>query len=154
MRLLASRRRSEAELNQRLQRRYAAEAVRQVVAELRVKGLLNDLDFAQEWRKQRERRRPRGRGLIAQELFRLGVDKEVVSQALEGFDAGENAYHAGRTYARRLEGRGYIEFRKRLWGHLVRKGFQPSVIRDTVGRLWRELADSLDGDEHACRDRH
>ena len=152
--MLASRPRSEAELRRRLQRRYAADVVRKVLAELWAQGLLNDLAFAQEWRKQREQHRPRGRGLIARELLSLGVEQEVVNEALAGFDAGENAYHAGHNYARRLEERDYIQFRKRLWGHLVRKGFQPSVIGETVRRLWRELADSLDRDEHACGDGH
>ena len=154
LRFLAIRARSEAEVRRRLERRYSAQAIDRVVATLTQQGYLDDAAFAQQWRTQRERLRPRGKGLLRQELLRLGVAAETIREALEDFDATGNAYQAGRTLAVRLSSTGYANFRQRLWSHLQRRGFEAAAIEETVQTLWRELADPLHRDEDAHGDEH
>ena len=125
--------------------------VEQVVANLKSQGYLDDAAFAHEWRSNRERNRPRGQGLLRQELLRLGVAPDVVREALEDFDAGENAYRAGLNLVSRLAGTDYSEFRRRVWAHLQRRGFEAAAISEAVQRLWRELADPLHRDVDACQ---
>ena len=150
LRLLAYRPRSVEELRRRLKERFSEPAVEQTVAALRTQGLLDDAAFAREWRCQRERLRPRGPATIANELRRLGVDSEVVDDALADFDAAGNAYRAAARYASRQSRQDYPEFRRKLWAFLQRRGFDAAVVRQTVERLWQELFDSdhshVDGD--------
>ncbi|MCH7522694.1 MAG: RecX family transcriptional regulator, partial [Chloroflexi bacterium] len=71
LRLLTYRSRSEAEIRRRLQGRFTGEVIDRILADLRRQGLLDDAAFAREWREQREKFRPRGPGIIRQELQRL-----------------------------------------------------------------------------------
>ncbi len=145
LRFLAYRSRSLAEVRRRLEKRHPESVIDQVIDQLLAEGYLNDAAFAQEWRSHRERRRPRSQGIIQRELLRLGVDPEVVREALDGFDNGGNAYRAGCSLARRLQGSEYSQFRRRVWSHLQRRGFDHSVIRDAVEQLWQESPDPLHG---------
>jgi regulatory protein len=102
---------------------------------------LDDVAFAKEWREQREKFRPRGAAVIRQELQRLGVDREVIQDALADFDAAANAYQAGSKYAARLPVEDASVFRRKLGGFLHRRGFDGEVLGPTVEQLWRELSD-------------
>ncbi len=139
LRLLAYRPRAVEELRRRLKERFSEQAVEQTLAGLQTQGLLDDAAFAREWRRQREKHRPRGPEIIGNELRRLGVDSEVVQEALADFDADENAYRAAARYASRLSQQDFPEFKRKLWAFLQRRGFDSSVVRQTVDRLWREL---------------
>ena len=120
---------------------YPLPVVEEVIGQLQSQGYLDDAKFAQEWRRHREEHRPRGQGVIRQELLRLGVEPEVIREALAGFDAADNAYRAALIPARRLNSSDYPRFRQRLWSYLQRRGFDHSVISDVVSRMWRELTD-------------
>lgn len=152
LRFLSYRPRSEAEVRRRLLRRYPSHLVDRVIAALREQHYLDDTAVARQWRMSRERLRPRSLGMLRQELLRLGVVGEVVEEVLEGFDAEDNAYRAGRKLALRLEGSDYPQFRRRLWGYLRRRGFGGPLVGETVERLWRELADPFDGSVDADAD--
>lgn len=152
LRFLTTRARSVAEVTRRLEPKYAADVVQEVVEDLRRRGYLDDIAFAEDWRNQRERSSPRGERQLRQELRRLGVDEELVSEALEGFDGWENAYRAASSYAQKLKITDYPLFHRRLWGYLNRRGFDSTVTSDTVRRLWRELTNSLDCDVDAGGD--
>ncbi len=145
LRLLAYRSRSEGEVRHRLQGRFTVEVIDRTLSDLRRQGLLDDAAFAREWREQREKFRPRGSGVIRQELQRLGVDREIISDALSGFDAAANAYQAGSKYAAKLPVDDSEAFRRKLSGFLHRKGFEGDVLGQTVERLRRELFDPLHG---------
>ena len=140
---LSYRARSEAEVRRRLESSHDGGVVHRVIEWLKGQRYLNDAEFAGEWRHHREARHPRGEVLIRQELSKMGVDREVVEAALEGFDAAENAYRAGQKPAARLKDAGYARFRQRLWAYLNRRGFEADVIGKTVQRLWDEQADPV-----------
>ena len=145
LRFLSYRARSRAEVRRRLEKSHSLPVIERVLGDLGARGYLDDAAFAREWRRQREARRPRGQGVIRQELLRLGVEPGVIQDALAGFDAADNAYRAALALAQRLTGSNYPRFRKRVWSHLQRRGFDHSVISDAVGQLWRQLADPLHG---------
>ena len=147
LRFLSCRPRSEAEVRRRLSGRCPPDLVDRVMTTLREQGFLDDAAFARYWRENRERHRPKGQIMLRQELLRLGVPRDTVGVALEGFDAAGNAYRAGGKLARRLAQSNYLEYRHRMSAYLQRRGFSGTVVRETVERLWRELTDSLHGDE-------
>ena len=152
LRLLSYRSRSENEMRRRLRGRFAEEVIDRTLSDLRRQGLLNDAAFARQWREQREKFRPRGPGMIRQELLKLGVDREVIREALSDFDASANAYQASSKYAAKLPREDAMVFRRKLGGFLHRRGFEGEVLGQTVERLLRELSDPLhsgiDGDGH------
>ena len=146
---LSFRPRSEAEVRRRLARRFPAELVDRVIDALRSKNYLNDEEFARRWLLDRERFHPRGSRALERELSRFGIDREVIDQALAGLDEGENAYRAGLKLAEKLVSRGCTleDLRRKLYPYLQRRGFAYSLARETVDRLWQELAPQpLDGE--------
>jgi regulatory protein len=145
LRLLGYRGRSEAEVRRRLGPRYDVQTIERVITSLTEQGYLDDAAFAAQWRSSRERRRPRGKSLLRQELRGKGIPDETIKEALEDFDGLGNAYRAGQSLASRLAGGDFTKFRQRLWSLLQRRGFEGSVIRETVQTLWQELANPLNG---------
>ena len=142
LRLLTYRARSEKEIRQRLQGRFTQEGIDRTITALLRQGLLDDAAFARQWREQREKFRPRGPAVIRRELQKLGVDTEVIQEALSDFDSAANAYQAGSKYAAKLSVADGGAFRRKLGGFLYRRGFEGDVCGQTVERLWRELSDS------------
>lgn len=140
LRLLAGRPRSVAEVRQRLRRRGAADQeAAEVIARLREEGLLDDAAFAAYWRENREAFRPRGRRLLQAELRQKGVEAEVARAALAGLDEEEQAYRAGLRRARSLVAEDEALFRRRLEGHLRRRGFGYGAVAVVLERIWREM---------------
>ena len=132
-------------MRRKLALRYPNVVVEEVIARLVEQRYLDDASFASEWRRQRERRRPRGQSVLKGELLALGVDHEVVHEAMDGTDEATNAYQAAGATARRLAGTDYARFRQKVWRYLQRRGFEQSAIRSTVERYWSELTNLLDG---------
>ena len=64
LRLLGYRSRSEAEVRRRLTLRYELQVIDRVITVLTEQGYLDDTAFAQQWRSNRERKRPRGKNLL------------------------------------------------------------------------------------------
>ncbi len=141
-RFLSLRPRSEAEVRRRLTRRFPAELVDRVIEALRDKKYLDDEEFARRWRLNRERFHHRGRQVLKRELSRFGVAREVIDQALLGLEEEENAYRAGLKLAIRLMSKDCTQedLSRKLYPYLQRRGFAYSLARDTVNRLWLELA--------------
>ena len=145
LRFISYRSRSEGEVRRRLSRRFSTDDVERAVSYLKDRDLLNDLDFAVQWRRDRESHRPRSNRIVRYELLRMGVARDVVEEALAGYDEEGNARRAGAMAAPRLAGLEYDEFRKKLSGHLARRGFTREIAMRTVDDLWRELSNADDG---------
>jgi regulatory protein len=137
---LSYRPRSESEVKARLTRRgFTAVEIDAVLVKLREQGLVDDTGFAGLWTENRREFSPRSRFLTRMELRRKGVANDVIEGAVENLDDSENAYRAGLARARRLSIADKNIFRKRLGDYLRRRGFDFSVVNDTVERVWREV---------------
>ena len=138
-RLLALRPRTVAEMREKLERRFGAQLAEETVRRLESDGLLNDAAFAQQWRDSRDRRRPRGRKLIAKELKQRGVPDDAIESALDNFDPGDAAWRAATRYAARQAGCDRITFDRKVGAFLERRGFEYGTIRETLRQLRTEL---------------
>jgi len=146
LRFLTYRARSEAEVRRRLGKKYSPAIVDQVIEALLRQHFLDDTSFAQQWRENRENHRPRAKRMVQQEMRQLGIASEVIQDSLDGFSDETNAYEAGIKLARKLANRNFSdeEFRRRISSLLQRRGFNYSIVRETVEKLHGELwADSL-----------
>ena len=137
--LLSTRPRSEAEVRVRLQSRFPAPLVEQVMAALKEQKLVDDPTFARLWTQSRESFKPRSGWAVKRELIAKGVQAALADEAVRDIDDEESAYRAGLGQARKVGGADLPTFRRRLWGYLQRRGFSQSVSRGTINRLWEDL---------------
>jgi regulatory protein len=139
LRFLSYRARSESEIRKNLRKHEIPEPViEETLERLRRDGIANDDQFAQAWVENRSAFRPRSRRMMALELRQKGLDEESVSSALAAVDDEALAYEAAQKRANRLSGLEWSEFRTKLSGFLVRRGFSYSVIAPVVTRIWNE----------------
>ena len=139
IRFISYRSRSEAEVRKRLRRGFSPHVVDGVVADLVERSLIDDAEFAAAWSDTRNRLSPRSGKAVERELLSKGVSAGTARNALASLDDADGALRAARKFARRLERDDYPAFRRRLWGHLHRRGFRPSIARPTIARIWDEL---------------
>jgi regulatory protein len=150
--LLARKSWSGRELTRRLRRRGAPpEIARSVVADLTARGYVDDQAFARWWAEARARGRRIGSQRLRQELAARGIPREMaeaaIAAAFEEVGEAERALQAGR---RRLPGllRGQpARAPARLADYLVRRGYPPAVVRQTVRALLAERGADLTGIE-------
>ena len=142
LRYVSFKPRTIAEVRKRVGRDFDQPVVEQVLASLKRYGYLDDAEYAQQWRRSRERRRPRGEFLLRQELRARGVPDSIIDDALAGLDQEGDAYRAGLRRAERWLGNQppmpYATFQRKMWDCLKRRGFPTGIVRDTANRLWRE----------------
>ena len=139
LRFLSFRPRSQAELRQRLRRHYSPPTIEAALERLEAQGLADDAAFAQFWQENRQRFRPRGKGLLRAELRHKGVGNETIAEVLEGVDEEAAARAASEKRLTSLSGLDTAQFRQRLGGHLRRRGFSWEVIGPTLVWAWERL---------------
>ena len=145
-RYLGARPRTRWELQRRLRRTGAAEAVvERTLERLTTLGYVDDRAFVRWWAEQRDRHSPRGRRMVEAELRQHGVPREIIEE-LRGAELAEPALdHHGlpssedeRALAaldRHLRGRPIPDDRKaleRIGMYLVRRGFDPETARRAI----------------------
>jgi regulatory protein len=147
LRLLSYRQRTEAEVRVRLLRKGIEPGiVVETIERLRSTGLLDDERFARSWVEGRNQRAPRSRRLLVSELRAHGVTRTIVEGAAAAIDESDAAYRAAERRARALGSLPYPQFRQRIGGLLLRRGFGYDLVRATVDRLWREAAEVNESD--------
>jgi regulatory protein len=145
LRLLERRPQSISEMRRKLKDRgFTAEAVHQVVEKLKDTGLLNDEQYAKNFVSLRASMKPEGRRLLVSKLMAHGVVRELamaaVDETLEGKDEGELAEEAATRWAKRYRGRKLDErLRKRLEGHLIRRGFGWNSVSKAMRKVGAEM---------------
>ena len=139
LRYLSYRPRSESEIRERLQRRgFDRDSIEGVVTKLREQGLVNDIEFAEFWKDNRESFSPRSQWLTRLELRQKGVAADIIDRVVGEVDDTDSAYRAALSKAGSLPLPDYQVFRSRLGEYLKRRGFSYQVINRTVERVWQE----------------
>lgn len=135
--LLARRPRSSSEIARHLRRHRISDGVVQVVIDdLTEKRLIDDSAFAAFWVEQRETFRPRSRLALRQELSQKGIEREVVSEALDGLDEIDAARRVAHKQAGRWRGLPEGEWRTKLTRYLLRQGYPYDVVNEVVSETW------------------
>ena len=134
--LISYRQRTEAELRQRLGARFDTQVIDQAVGRLKEQGLVDDAQFAHAWSASRARHSPRSSRAIARELTSKGIARPLAEAAVEDLDDDSTAREAAARFARRLADADYDQFHRRLWAHLMRRGYSGSVARRALVELW------------------
>jgi len=139
---LSFRVRSAKEVRARLERdEWPDEVIDAVLSRLQEERLLDDAQFAAMWVENRSRFRPRGTGVLRQELRQKGVEKNSIEAALPDIDEeAENALGALRSKLRSWQRYEPKEQREKALGFLQRRGFNFAVAR----AAWEKLREEED----------
>jgi regulatory protein len=138
LRLLTARARTRAELEGQLAKRgYSPEVGGRVLDRLAQVGLVDDVDFAEQWVLSRRVNAGKGKRALAAELQAKGVDDEVITAALAGIDAGAERQRAEKLVRDRLRREKLgddddAKIARRLAGMLARRGYNQTMAFDVV----------------------
>ncbi len=147
---LNRRERTAAEVRARLTRAGCGEVeIEDTIGELRTLGQLDDARFAQLFAQDRRELDGWGHERIARRLRELGVERELIDQALADEPAAE-LQRAIELLERRFprepadasEGND-VRLRERAFGVLVRKGYERDLAADAVRRWDRQRRDCI-----------
>jgi regulatory protein len=161
-RFLATRPRSRREVERRLQRAGAEDAVISATLDrLEQLGYVDDAAFVRWWAEQRDRHSPRGRRMVEAELRQRGIGREAIEGLRESWDDPErapgdehlpasDAERAAVALERHLRGRAIPDDRQavqRLGMFLVRRGFDPQTARTAIRAAQRNAGAVAKGDD-------
>jgi regulatory protein len=137
--LLQYRQRSQQEMRQRLkQKHFAPEIIADTIAFLKEKRFLDDAAFCRAWMSSRLKK-PLGLGRITQELKIKGVEaktiQECLTEAREGYSEAEVVGELARAKFAKLKGIAPEKARRRIYGYLLRRGFSPEIIIETLDKI-------------------
>jgi regulatory protein len=132
LRLLKTRPRTEEELKRRFRKAdLRVKICERVLDDLKADGHVDDRVFAQLWVKEKIGRGGSGRRRISSELRSKGIDRTIVEEEIaRNYDDRQEVEIATRLALRRL---GRLKSlpagvaRRRLYGLLLRRGFQADV---------------------------
>ncbi len=140
--MLAFRARSRAELSRALVRKGAdREHVRQAIDRLVEQGLIDDTAFARAFARAKVVGASHSRRRVQQELQRKGVAPDVAAEAIgevlveEGIDQLALLEAAARRKLRTLASLEPAVRRRRLYGFLLRRGFDSGDIQRVMNAL-------------------
>lgn len=148
LRLLTGTARTRKQLADALSKRGIPDDVAEHVLErFQDVGLIDDQAFANAWVESRHRGRGLARRALAQELRMRGVDAELVSEAVEQLDPGQEEETARLLVERKLRAsRGLDRDRRvrRLAGMLARKGYPEGLALRVVRRALEQEGEDPD----------
>jgi len=136
LRLLSLRDYTTRELRAKLLDRECAEdEVDETLRALTREGLLDDRRAAAAHVRSASRIKSRGRLRIARELEARGLDRSAVREALEELPAADEAAALQRVLERRrVPAQLSMIERRRLFQHLLRRGFSADLISSALRR--------------------
>jgi len=140
--MLAARGRSAAELRRLLVRKgEPAQHVDAAIERLVAQGYLDDAEFARQFARSKAMGAGHARFRLRQELARRGVARATADEAIdtvfadESVDEGAIVVELARKKLRSLGGVDVPTRRRRLYGFLSRRGYDPDAIRRALDEV-------------------
>lgn len=125
-------------------------AIAQVIKRITKLGYVNDYEFAKWFVQSRMRSRPRGKQLLRAELYKKGIDRDIIDAVLDemftidvvdGEQPQSEEDLALRAAEKKLSTyRRYDEqaFKQKLVAYLARRGFSWEIIRPVLDQMVKE----------------
>ncbi|MGN7760318.1 regulatory protein RecX [Paenibacillus sp. 22594] len=148
LRYLERKPRTSQEMARRLREKEIGETIiAEVLLRLQQERLLDDPLYAKQWAEQRMTNQRKGKLWIRQELREKGIDKSLISEALENITPEqelESALQTGRKKWNLI--RGDVNDKRRKTGaFLMRRGFSGDMVRQVLNILRQE--EDFEGEE-------
>jgi regulatory protein len=136
---------SRHDLDFKLKKLDYAQAVRErVLDRLTEMGFLDDEAYGRALIDATMRRKPAGPQLLRQKLFQKGIDRSLierlVGEATDAQDLAPGAVELARKKLRTMQRFDLQTRKRRLYGLLARRGFNP----DTISSVMAELSDEIE----------
>jgi regulatory protein len=137
LRLLTARARTRAELAGQLAKRgYPDDVSTRVLDRLADVGLVDDVDFAEQWVHSRRVNAGKGKRALAAELHTKGVDNDVITSVLSDFTPDAERDRAEELVRKKLRRENLsdddLRLRRRLVAMLARRGYSQTMAYDVV----------------------
>lgn len=141
--LLSRRDHSEKELLTKLRQKGFGEGAQEAIEKLRDYGYVNDERFAVSYASELRRLKHFGKRRIEQELFKKGIDREIIFDVLESleFDENELCELITKKYYRNL---GTEKGVQKTINALVRAGYGYREIKDALSQIAENEGDFFD----------
>ncbi len=122
------------------QEQISEAAIELLINKLKQKQLLNDEQFAKAWVEARSKKK--GPRVLKQELFQKGIDREIIEEVM----SNESLVDSGIQTAEKLlekklrvwKSLPTIEFKKKTYEFLMRRGFSYEVVKDIIENILRK----------------
>lgn len=148
LRYLERKPRTALEMTRRLRQKEIGETIiAEVVERLRQERFIDDPLYAKQWAEQRITNQRKGKMWIRQELREKGIDKNLISEALENISPEqelESALQTGRKKWNLIRGDA-TDKRRKTGAFLMRRGFSGDMVRQVINTLLQE--DNLESEE-------
>jgi regulatory protein len=138
LRFLSFRRRTEKEIKDKLRKKgFDDKSIGRTIDKLKEYDLINDTEFAAAWVMERLAYKPRGKRLLAQELWKKGIRKDIIDQVTEELCRDEEK--SATELLEKIKGR-YKNLepkvaRRRMYGLLLRRGFSYEAAKSVLAPL-------------------
>jgi regulatory protein len=139
LRLLTARARTRAELAGQLAKRgYPDDVSTRILGRLADVGLVDDVDFAEQWVHSRRVNAGKGKRALAAELHTKGVDNDVITSVLSDINPDAERDRAEELVRKKLRRENLSDqaadarVTRRLVGMLARRGFSQGMAYDVV----------------------
>ena len=127
LRLLSLRPQSQAEMSQKLSRRWNKPVVQQATDRLRREGWLDDDRFAEAWVQERARTRSRSLSHLRAELVHKGIARSIIDRVLSHPQLVDDQLDIARQLAQKYLNRSGVDIPKAR-AYLARRGYQYAII--------------------------
>ena len=143
---ISYRPRSSREVFDHLVRKgYAKVVASDIVRRFEASGLVNNLEFARMFVRDKLRRKPTGKALLQRLLVTKGIPSEMIEQVVRENVSDEGQKAAAQELASRrlrLAKRSFSKLdptkrKQRLTGYLLRRGFSTEIVHKTIQALFR-----------------
>ena len=126
-----------------LQKGYENHQIEKTVEYLQTYGYLDDMQYAQNYIKDKTRFNNYGSIRLKNELLNKGIDKKIVEDALEQFFDNDSIKYDEYTAAKELAIKKMNSYEKddkaakyrKLSGFLIRKGYSYDIVNQVVSEL-------------------
>ena len=140
---LSYRIRSIAEIKDKLKsKKISSGTIDKTIAHLGKLGLINDEEFAKQLVQSKMGKKPSGRKVIRQKLFQKGISKDTADKVIEELytpdKENELITDIYNKYTKKLEGKDKFQKRRKLFEHLIRKGFDIDAINELLNEKLKE----------------
>lgn len=135
LRFLSFRRRTEKEVKEKLQKKgFDEQTIKRTIEKLKEYDLINDLEFATAWVKERLAYKPRGKKLLQQELWKKGIKKEIIDKVIQELCHYEDksALELLEKIKKRYKNLEPQVAKRRMYGFLLRRGFSYETINQAM----------------------
>jgi regulatory protein len=139
--------RSSREVSDHLMRKgYSKELAGSIVHHFESVTLINNLEFARMFVRDKLRRKPTGKALLQKLLAAKGIPSPMIDQVLRENISDDDQKNAARDLAARrmrstkqsLAALDPTKQKQRLTGYLLRHGFSSEIVQKTIRALFRQ----------------